>query len=60
MRLLQSHLLGMILYAFFAAVVLSFLRREGVKARLRYGITLFLIMVGGGIAFGWFMYLFLR
>ena len=58
--ILQSHLLTMILYAAFVAVVLAFLRRETPKARLRYGLTLFLIMVGGAIVFGWFMFLFMR
>ena len=57
--ILQSHLLSMILYAFFVSVVMTLLRREGKKARIRYGVTLFLIMVAGALAFGWFMYLFI-
>jgi len=57
--ILQSHLLSMILYAFFVALVMALLRREGKKARIRYGVTLFLIMVAGALAFGWFMYLFI-
>ncbi|MGA2587354.1 MAG: hypothetical protein ABSF88_10075 [Candidatus Aminicenantales bacterium] len=54
----ESHLFSMILYAFFVAVVLALLRREGNKARIRYGIFLFLIMIGGAFIFGWIMYLF--
>jgi len=54
----KSHLFSMIIYAAFVAVVLSLLRRSGGKARARYGLTLFLIMVGGAILFGWLMYLF--
>jgi hypothetical protein len=57
--ILESHLFSMVLYAFFVSLVMSLLRREGRKARLRYGVTLFLIMVAGALAFGWFMYLFI-
>ncbi len=54
----RSHLLSMVVYALLVAVVMAFLRRPDRKSRLRYGITLFLIMVGGAILFGWLMYLF--
>jgi hypothetical protein len=57
--ILQSHLFTMVLYAFFVALVMSLLRRDGKKARIKYGLTLFLIMVAGAMAFGWFMYLFI-
>ncbi|HCS48605.1 MAG: hypothetical protein A2V45_14080 [Candidatus Aminicenantes bacterium RBG_19FT_COMBO_58_17] len=56
----QSHLLSMTVYAFFVSVVLSLIRREDPKSRLKYGLSLFLIMVVGALAFGWFMYLFAR
>jgi len=58
--MLQSHLVSMIIYALLVALVMAFLRREGTKERLRYGVTLFLIMVGGALAFGWFMFLFVK
>ena len=54
----HSHLLSMILYALFVAVVLALLRRDDKKSRTRYGLFLFLVMVGGSILFGWLMYLF--
>jgi hypothetical protein len=54
----RSHLLSMIVYAAFVAIVLSFLRRSEKRARIRYGLTLFLIMVVGAVVFGWLMYLF--
>ncbi len=57
--ILESHLFSMVLYAVFVSLVMSLLRREGRKARIRYGLTLFLIMVAGALAFGWFMYLFI-
>jgi uncharacterized membrane protein len=56
----RSHLLSMIIYAFFVSLVLALIRREDRKSRLRYGISLFLIMVAGALLFGWFMYLFAR
>jgi hypothetical protein len=57
--ILQSHLFTMVLYAFFVALVMSLLRRDGKKPRIQYGLTLFFIMVAGALAFGWFMYLFI-
>jgi uncharacterized membrane protein len=54
----KSHLVSMIVYAFFVAIVLSLLRRGEKRARIRYALFLFLIMVGGAILFGWLMYLF--
>jgi hypothetical protein len=56
----KSHLLSMVIYAFFVSVVLALLRRDDRKSQFKYGISLFLIMVGGALAFGWFMYLFAR
>jgi hypothetical protein len=56
----RSHLVSMVIYAALVSVVLALIRKEGVKARLRYGLSLFLIMVVGAVAFGWFMYLFAR
>jgi len=58
--ILHSHLLSMILYALLVSIVLALIRRDTKKTQIRYGVTLFLIMVVGAIAFGWFMYLFAR
>jgi apolipoprotein N-acyltransferase len=55
----QSHLLSMIVYSSFVCVVLALIRRNDKKARWRYGLSLFLIMVVGALIFGWFMYLFI-
>lgn len=54
----KSHLFSMILYAFFVTVVLALLRRDDKRSRIRYGLFLFLIMIGGALLFGWLMYLF--
>jgi hypothetical protein len=55
--ILRSHILTMALYALFASLVLALIRRGEAKDRIRYGVSLFLIMVLGAIAFGWFMFL---
>jgi len=58
--ILENHLLSMIIYAALVAVVMAVIRRQTLRDRIRYGITLLLIMVGGALAFGWFMFLFIR
>jgi len=58
--ILESHLLTMIIYAFLVSVVLALIRRPDFKSRLKYGLTLFLVMMLASLAFGWFMYLFAK
>ncbi|MGD8537767.1 MAG: hypothetical protein PVI66_03520 [Candidatus Aminicenantes bacterium] len=57
--ILKSHILSMVLYAFLVCVVLALIRRDERKAQIKYGLSLFVIMVIGAIIFGWFMYLFI-
>jgi hypothetical protein len=54
-----SLFVSMVIYSAFVSSVLALIRRNEKKAQIRYGISLFLIMVVGSIAFGWFMFLFL-
>jgi len=49
----------MVIYAALVCIVLALIRRENKKARLKYAVSLFLIMIGGALLFGWFMYLFI-
>lgn len=56
----ESHLLSMVVYAFFVALVLALVRRDDNRARLRYGLVLFAVMTAGALAFGWFMFLFIK
>jgi hypothetical protein len=56
----RSHLLSMALYALLASMVLALIRRNDLKDRVKYGVSLFLIMVLGAVAFGWFMFLFVK
>ncbi|MEE8377127.1 MAG: hypothetical protein V3R45_02030 [Candidatus Aminicenantaceae bacterium] len=48
----------MVIYSAFVSSVLAIIRRNDKKSQIRYGLSLFLIMVVGALAFGWFMYLF--
>ncbi len=57
--ILKSHILSMILYAFFVCTVLALIRRSERKAQIKYAASLFLIMVVGALVFGWFMFLFI-
>ena len=57
--IMKSHLISMVIYAAPVCIVLALIRRENKKARLKYAVSLFLIMIGGALLFGWFMYLFI-
>ena len=56
----ESLFLSMVVYAFFVALVLALIRRGDAKARLKYGLVLFAVMTVGAVAFGWFMFLFIK
>lgn len=58
--ILESHFLSMIVYSLFVSIVLALLRREDRKSQVRYGLSLFFLMILGALAFGWFMFLFAR
>ncbi len=53
-----SLFVSMVIYSAFVSSVLAIIRRNDKKSQIRYGLSLFLIMVVGALAFGWFMYLF--
>ncbi len=57
--ILRSHILSMVLYAFFVCIVLALIRRDERKSQIKYALSLFAIMVIGAIVFGWFMFLFI-
>jgi len=56
----ESHLLSMVVYAVFVALVLALIRRSDLKSRLRYGLLLFAVMTAGALLFGWLMFLFIK
>lgn len=53
-----SLFVSMVIYSAFVSSVLALIRRNEKKSQIRYGLSLFFIMVAGALAFGWFMYLF--
>jgi len=56
----ESHLFSMVVYAALVSLVMALIRRTERKERVRYGLTLFVIMTVGAVAFGWFMFLFIK
>ncbi|HYA48924.1 MAG TPA: hypothetical protein VEG35_04410 [Burkholderiales bacterium] len=56
----ESHLVSMIVYSVLVSLVMALIRRTERKDRVRYGVTLFLVMTVGALAFGWFMFLFIK
>ena len=54
----KSLLFSMIIYSAFVSSVMALIRRTEKKEQIRYGLSLFLIMVIGSLVFGWFMSLF--
>ena len=49
----------MVLYSTLVCIVLALIRRDNRRTRIKYAVSLFLIMVVGALLFGWFMYLFI-
>ena len=58
--MMKSHFLSMVIYAVFVCTILALIRRNELKAQIKYGGILFLIMVVGAILFGWFMSIFIK
>jgi hypothetical protein len=56
----ESHLFSMVVYSVFVSLVMALIRRTEKKDRIRYGVTLFVIMTVGALAFGWFMFFFIK
>jgi hypothetical protein len=57
---MQSHLLHMLLYSTLVSLFLAVLFRNDLRARLRFGVGLWLAMVGGALALAYLMYPFPR
>ena len=55
---MQSHLLLLVLFAYFVSLVFALLSRDDVRGQLRLGSMLFAGFVGGAILLGWLMYPF--
>ncbi len=51
----KSHLISMLVLAFFVALVLGFVRHSEPRQVGRYALKVFLYMAGGVVAFSWLM-----
>ena len=55
---MQSHLLLLVLFAFFVSLVFATLLRDDVRGQLRLGGAMFGGFVGAAMILGWLMYPF--
>ena len=55
---MQSHLLHMLLYSGIVSAFLATVFRNEPRTRLRFGMTIWLVMVGGALALAYLMYPF--
>ena len=57
---MRSHVLHMVLYSLIVAVFLGLLFRSDPRERLKFGATIWLVMVGGALVMAYLMYPFPR
>jgi hypothetical protein len=55
---MRSHLLLLILFAFFVSLVFAAIAKDDVKEQIRYGGAMFAGFVASAIVLGWLMYPF--
>jgi hypothetical protein len=55
---MQSHLVLLVLFAFFVSLVFALLLKDDVREQLRFGGLLFASFVGAALVLGWLMYPF--
>jgi hypothetical protein len=55
---MQSHLLLLVLFAFFVSLVFALLSHDDAQAQLRFGAMLFGGFIVAAIVLGWLMYPF--
>ena len=55
---MQSHLLLLILFAFFVSLVFTLLAKDDAREQVRFGGLLFAGFIGAAIVLGWLMYPF--
>jgi hypothetical protein len=53
--MLRSHLVLLVLFAFFVSVVFAALTKDGAREQLRFGALLFAGFVAAAIVLGWLM-----
>ena len=55
---MQSHLVLLVLFAFFVSLVFAVLTKDGVSEQVRFGATLFAGFIAAAVVLGWLMYPF--
>lgn len=55
---MHSHILLLVLFAFFVSLVFAVLMRDDARAQLRFGGLLFGGFIASAIVLGWVMYVF--
>jgi hypothetical protein len=55
---MQSHILLLVLFAFFVSLVFALLAKNDVREQIRFGGLLFAGFLGAAIILGWLMYPF--
>ena len=55
---MRSHLLLLILFAFFVSLIFAAIAKDDVKEQIRYGGMMFAGFVASAVVLGWLMYPF--
>ena len=55
---MSSHLLLLVLFAFFVSLVFATIAKDDLRAQLRFGALLLGGFIGAALVFGWLMYPF--
>ena len=55
---MQSHLLLMVIFAFFVSLVFAVIARDDVREQLRFGALMFGGFLASAVVLGWLMYPF--
>jgi len=53
--MLRSHLLLLVLFAFFVSLIFAVLTKDGAREQLRFGALLFVGFVAAAVVLGWLM-----
>ena len=56
--MMQSHLLLLVVFAFFVSLVFAVLTKDDVREQLRFGGLLFAGFIGTAVVLGWLMFPF--
>jgi len=55
---MQSHLVLLVLFAFFVSLVFAVLTKDDAREQMRFGATLFAGFVAAAVVLGWLMFPF--